>query len=142
MDYVLVDSDNVTFLPSFGAATVVVQPGTLTASGPATLGSKKLCIAGDEKSVSVAGCMYTTSSHPIPGTGTLEISALAGDQQASKTNAGGSKLLLVGGQFTAKFSVQQPAQQPTPSGSPVPDATPQYSGHGSFTTTNNKFQVS
>ena len=78
MDYVLVDGDKAIFLPSFGAATVVVQPGTLRASGPATLSKQKLCVAGDEKSVSVPGCMYTTPTHSIPGTGTLEISALAG----------------------------------------------------------------
>jgi Contractile injection system spike tip protein len=142
MDYVLIDADTATFLPSFGAAVVVVQPGSLSASGPATLGGKRLCIVGDEQSVSVPGCMYMTPAYPIPGTGTLEISALAGDQQASKTSSGNAKLMLVGGQFTAKFTVQQPAQQPTPGGSPIPDATPEYSGHGSFMTTNTKFRVS
>jgi hypothetical protein len=141
MDYVLVDSDKAIFLPSFGAATVVVQPGTIRASGPATASKQKLCVAGDEKSVSVAGCMYTTATHSIPGTGTLEISALAGDQQASKVRSGQKKLLCVGSQFSAKFSVQQPAQQPTSAG-PVPDATPQYSGQGSFKTTNTKLRVS
>jgi hypothetical protein len=141
MDYVLIDSDKAIFLPSFGAATVVVQPGTLKATGPATLSSQKLCVAGDEKSVSVAGCMYTTPSHSIPGTGTLEISALAGDQQVGKVSTGSTKLLCVGSQFTAKFTVQQPAQQPT-SGPPVPDATPQYSGNGSFKTSNTKLRAS
>jgi hypothetical protein len=138
-DYILLDGDKAIFTPSFGAATVVVQPGTLTASGPATVSGKKLCVAGDEKSVSVAGCMYTTASHPIPGTGTLEIASLAGDQTAGKTRSGSTLVLLVGSSFTASFSVQSPAQQPT-SGGPVPDATPKYSGTGSFTTTNTKFK--
>lgn len=142
MDYVLVDGDLAIFEPSFGAATVVVLPGTLTAKGPATLTSKKLCIVGDESSVAVRGCMYTTASHTIPGTGTLEIAALAGDQQASKTQSDQTKLMLVGSKFTAKFTVQQPAQQPAPPGPPVPDPLPQYSGQGNFVTTNTKFRGS
>lgn len=138
-DYILIDGDKAMFTPSFGAATVVVQPGTLTASGPATINGKKVCVSGDEKSVSVKGCTYMTSSHTIPGTGTLEIASLAGDQTATKTRSGDTKVLLVGSSFTASFSVQSPAQQPTSAG-PVPDPAPKYSGTGSFVTTNSKFK--
>ncbi|MBL8744647.1 MAG: hypothetical protein JNK04_26240 [Myxococcales bacterium] len=138
-DYVLIDGDQAIFNPAFGAAMVVVQPGQLQASGPATVGDKKWCVEGDEGSVVVRGCVYTTSSHTVPGSGTVEISALAGDQVATKTNNGGKAALLVGSSFTAKFSVQSPAQQP--SNPPVPDPTPQYSGSGSFLTTNTKFRV-
>ncbi len=138
-DYVLVDGDTAMFLPTFGAATVVVQPGAITASGPSTLGKKKWCVDGDEKSVSVPGCTYLTPSHPVPGTGTLSISALAGDQKASKTKSGGALALLVGSTFTAKLTVQSPAKQPTSAG-PVPDTTPEYSGSGMFVTTNTKFR--
>jgi len=138
-DYVLVDGDTATFSPAFGAATVVVQPGTLRGTGPATLGGKKLCVAGDEGSVSVPGCAYLTPSHPIPGAGTLEISALAGDQTAAKPATGGAPTLLVGSSFTAAFVVQSPATQPTPSG-PVPDPTPRYSGSGTFVTANAKLR--
>jgi len=50
-------------------------------------------------------------------------------------------VLLKGGNFTASFEVQSPAQQPPPGpGSPIPDATPKYSGSGMFITTNFKFQ--
>ena len=136
----LIDGDLAIFKPSFGAATVVVLPGTLKASGPATLTGKKLCIVGDQSSVSVKGCAYTTASHPIPGTGTLEIAALAGDQQAQKSDNGGTKLMLVGGDFTARFTVQSPAQQPAPPGPNVPDPMPTYSGQGNFVTTNTKFR--
>jgi hypothetical protein len=136
---VLIDGDKAIFMPTFGAATVVVQPGSLKASGPAQDGGKKLCIVGDEASVSVRGCMYTTASHTIPGTGTLEIAALAGDQQATKTTAGNTKVMLVGSKFTARFVVQSPAQQPT-AGGPVPDPVPQYSGSGNFVTTNTKLK--
>lgn len=138
-DYLLIDGDKAIFTPSFGAATVVVQPGTLTASGPATVNGKKVCVAGDEKSVSVPGCSYMTPTHSIPGTGTLEVSSLAGDQTATKTRSGGTLVLLVGSSFTAAFVVQSPAQQPTSAG-PVPDPTPRYAGSGSFVTTNTKFR--
>ena len=137
-DYVLIDGDQAIFMPVFGAAMVIVQAGALEASGPATVGGKKWCVDGDEGSVSVKGCVYTTSSHSIPGTGTLEISALASDQVATKTANGGKAALLVGSSFTAKFSVQSPAQQP--SSPPIPDPTPEYSGSGTFVTTNSKLR--
>lgn len=136
----LIEGDKAIFLPTFGAATVVVQPGTMQASGPATIGGKKICVDGDESKLQVPGCAYTTAQHSIPGTGTLKIAALAGDQKAQKSQTGGKAVLLKGSQFTAKFEVQSPAQQPPPGpGSPVPDATPQYSGQGSFTPAQTKF---
>lgn len=138
--HILIDGDQVLFMPNFGAALVVPQPGTLKGSGPATLNGKKICVDGDEKEVSVAGCVYMTPLCSIPGSGTLKISALTGDQKATKTKTGGKEVLLKGGNFTAKFEVQSPAQQPVPGSSPVPDATPQYSGTGMFNTTNFKFQ--
>ena len=142
-DFILIDGDKANFLPSFGAAVVVVQPGDLKGSGPATLNGKKVCMDGDEKNVSVPGCMYMTPQYCIPGTGTLKIDALAANQKAKKTNTGGKAVLLKGGTFTAKFEVQSPAQQPPPGpGSPIPDATPQYSGNGMFITTNTKFSGS
>ena len=140
-DFILIDGDMVNFMPNFGAAIVVVQPGKCKGSGPATLNGKKICVAGDEKNVSVPGCAYMTPQYSIPGTGTLKIAALAGDQKAKKTQTGGKLVLLKGGNFTAKFEVQSPAKQPPPGpGSPIPDATPQYSGNGTFITTNTKFQ--
>lgn len=139
-DFILIEGDKAIFLPNFGAAIVVVKPGDLKGSGPATLNSKKICVDGDEKQVSVPGCIYMTPQYCIPGTGTLKIDALAGDQKASKTQTGGKKVLLKGKNFTAKFEVQSPAKQPLPVGPPVPDATPQYSGTGLFITMNIKFQ--
>jgi hypothetical protein len=118
---------------------VVVQPGKLAGSGPATLGGKTICVEGDESKVSVPGCTYMTPQYSIPGTGTLKIASLAGNQKATKTQTGGKKVLLKGGSFTAKFEVQSPAKQPPPApGPPIPDATPQYSGNGMFVTMNTK----
>ncbi len=140
-DLVLIDGDLAIFEPTFGAAIVVPLPGTLTGSGPATLGGKPICVEGDEGSVSVPGCLYSTAQYSIPGVGTLSISGLAGDQVATKTRSGGTAVMLKGGQFNAAFAVDAPAMQPVPGSSPVPDATPDYSGSGSFVTTNTHFQA-
>jgi hypothetical protein len=140
-DFILIEGDKAIFLPNFGAAIVVVKPGDLTGSGPATINGKHMCVDGDETHVSVPGCMYMAPPYVIPGTGTLKIAALAGNQKAQKTKTGGKPVLLKGSNFTAKFDVQNPAKQPPPApGPPIPDATPQYSGSGMFVTTNMKFQ--
>ena len=142
-DFILIEGDKANFLPNFGAAIVVVQPGDLKGSGPGTINGKKICVEGDESKVEVPGCTYMTPQYSIPGTGTLKIAALAGNQKATKTNTGGKAVLLKGAMFTAKFEVQSPAKQPPPGpGSPIPDATPQYSGQGMFVTTNMKVQGS
>lgn len=141
-DYILIDGDTALFMPTFGAAIVVVQPGTITASGEAMLNGTKVCIEGDESSVEVPGCTYMTPVYCIPGTGTLKIDSLASDQVASHTQTAGTKVLLMGSTFQAKFEVQSPAQQPPPGpGSPIPDSMTTYSGgSGSFITTNTKFK--
>ena len=141
-DYILVDGDKANFISAFGAANVVVKPGNLKGSGPATFNGKKICVEGDESNLSVPGCMYTAGPHSIPGTGTLKIDGLAGDQKSKKTKIGGKAILLKGSTFTAKFEVQSPAQQP-PKGPtpPQPDPTPSYSGIGSFTKSNKKFKA-
>ncbi|MCB0030606.1 MAG: hypothetical protein KDE28_22000, partial [Anaerolineales bacterium] len=100
-DTVLLDGDQVLFLPNFGAAVVNVQPGRLRGSGPATSNDKKICVVGDEAEVSVPGCTYFTPIYSIPGTGTLKIMQLAPDQKAQKSQTGGKKIMLKGGQFTA-----------------------------------------
>jgi hypothetical protein len=135
---ILIDGDQAIFFPSFAAATVVVRPGTLQATGPATLKGAKLCVSGDEESVLVAGCMYTTPSHPIPGTGMLKIKSLKDDQIAEKTRSGGKPVLLVGKTFDAEFVVSTKAQQPPPSS--ASDSSTDYPGTGIFVTTNQKFR--
>lgn len=142
-DHVLIHDDMVIFNPAFGPVMVAVQPGKLTASGPATLDGKKVCVEGDEKSVNVAADFYINPPYAIPtGKGTLTISALAGDQTAQKTKSGGKKVLMVGaGTFTAKFTVSAsslaPPKVPAP---PEPDPPGEYSGTGTFMTTNTKLR--
>jgi hypothetical protein len=138
-DFILMDGDEAEFQSMFGLAMVQVQKGKLSASGPATLTDKKLCLAGDESRVMVAGCSYKTAIHSVDGIGTLKITALGPDQTATKTNSGGTPVLLKGSQFIAAFEVKKPAEQPSAAG-PVPDGTPMYVGQGSFITQNSKFQ--
>ena len=132
-DFILVDGDTVTFMPSFGPAIVVVAPGTLSGSGPAKIGGKAACVDGDETNVQVQGCAYTSGAFTTPGVGTLMIDALGGDQKAQETKTGGTVVLLKGSTFTAKFEVTAPAVNP----SGVSDPLATYSGgSGTFMNTN------
>ncbi|NRB39372.1 MAG: hypothetical protein HRU20_13035 [Pseudomonadales bacterium] len=141
-DFVLIDGDTVNFIPLFTPAIVSVQPGNIEGSGPATIGGKKVCVDGDEANVSIPGCSYFTAQYSIPGSGTLTISALAGNQIASKTNTANKAVLLKGAMFTAKFEVQSPAQQPPPGAAPpVPDSMTEYSGQGMFVNNNTKVKA-
>ena len=137
-DYIILEGDFAMFMPAFGAAVVVVRPGTLQGSGKTSLVSKKICLEGDEGKVSVPGCSYITAQYSAPGTGTLKIEQLGGDQTSKKTKSGNKPIIVKGSTFKAKFEVQVPAIDPLG----TPDATPFYSGSGNFITTNTKFTVS
>lgn len=134
-DSILLTGDTVVFSPSFGAAVAVPAPGTLSGTGRSSVGGKPVCVDGDEKTVIVPGVAYTNASFTIPGVGILSIASLGGDQKARKTKSGGKPVLLKGSTFTAKLQVTVPAQQPA-APSPIPDATPEFSGTGQFVTTN------
>jgi hypothetical protein len=136
MPVIVVQGDLAIFDPAFGVATVVVLPGTMTASAQPKAGTA-VCVVGDEKNVLVSGCAYTTATHVTAGMGILSIESLAGDQQAQKTKSGGKAVILAAGQFNAKFQVLVPAQQPAVP-SPIPDATPSYSGRGQFQSMNQR----
>ena len=69
-DFILIDGDKANFNPTFGIITIILKLGYLKASGKSTLNGKKICIDGDEKSVSVPSCLYTAGIYTIPGTGT------------------------------------------------------------------------
>ncbi|MBO1349143.1 MAG: hypothetical protein EBE86_017920 [Hormoscilla sp. GUM202] len=136
-DFILTTGDQAPFTPTFGAATVVPVLGILAGTGKGTINKKQICVDGDEKKVIVSGCAYMTPVYSIPGVGTLTIDSLGGNQKAKKTKSGGKPVLLKGSTFKAKFQVMVPAMQP-PKGPtpPIPDSTPQYSGNGTFMTTN------
>ncbi len=137
-DYSIIEGDLALFIPAFGAATVVVRPGTMQGSGKTALNGKKLCLEGDEKDLAVMGCLYITPQFSVPGSGTLKIDKLGSDQLSKKTKSGRKPIIVKGSTFTAKFEVMAPAVDPLG----IPDATPSYSGSGNFFTNNMKFTVS
>ena len=136
-DYILITGDKAMFNPNFGQATVTVRPGDLIGTGKDKINQKLVCVDGDEKKVTVPGCPYITPQYSIPGVGMLIIESLAGNQKAKKTKSGNKPVLLKGRSFKAKFQVMVPAMQPS-APSPIPDATTQYSGSGTFVSTNFK----
>lgn len=136
MDNYIVSGDTVVFLPAFGSAIITPIPGTITGSATkTTVTGKPVCLEGDEKKVSVPGVAYINAAYGIPGVGTLTIERLNGDQTSKKTTIEGKAPILMGTTFTAKFTVNTPAQMPTPGG-PVPDSVPMFTGQGMFTPTN------
>ena len=87
----------------------------------------------DSENVKVAGCVYTSSAFTLPGSGTLSISQLAGNQVSNKVRCNNKPLMLKGFQFQAKFKVQSQAKTPpTPATSSIPDPLPSYLGFGSM----------
>src|SRR5262249_35744959 len=118
----------------FGAAIVVLAPGTLAGSGPAKIGGEAACGDGDETKGKKEGWAYTSGAFFTPGVGNFIIEAFGGDQKAKKTKTGGKAVLLKGSTFTAKFEITTPAVNPN---SGVSDPLPTYSGgSGSFMNTN------
>ena len=104
--------DQAVFNPTFGAATVVVVPGTITGSAKGRVDGSISCVEGDEASVVVPGVAYMTPSFPAPGIGTLTIDALGADQKGQKTNSSDKAVILKGSTFTAKFTVSLQAKNP------------------------------
>lgn len=132
-EIVVIDGDEVQFDELFPPATVRVQPGKITATGGATVGGKKVCVAGDEQQVVVENCKYSTPLLPTEGTGTLRIKTLMPDQKSSKTSSAGKPVLLVGKKFVASFTVTVKAKliPPAPA-TPQLDLMGEYIGTGEF----------
>jgi hypothetical protein len=135
-DFIIVTGDmiQVTIPPP----TIVPQltaPVPLVGTGQNVLvGGKPVCLEGDELPASLKGPLpYTAPPFVTPGTGTLEITLTPNNKTAQTEN--GKKILIKGATFTAKFTVQTPAQQPTPGG-PVPDPVAVKQGTAQFITTN------
>ncbi|BAZ41858.1 hypothetical protein NIES4101_78260 [Calothrix sp. NIES-4101] len=131
-DSALTEGSIASFSPVFGTAVVTVAPGAIKGSGSDEVNGKKVCVAGDEKSVIVPGCTYTTPQYSIPGTGMLSIKTLTSNKVNDEIQSGGKPVIFKGATFIARFQVANPAQQPSVMGSPVPDSTPEYSGTGKF----------
>ena len=132
----IVHGDPVTFLPNFIDRVIVPVPTTINGTGMATIGGKKICIAGDEKKIIVSGVVYTSpaTGHTTPGSGILNEVTLQPDQQLMYANAGAT-VIVQGIQFMCSFTPTAPAM--IPSVPPVPDTTVgvKSQGFGMFTAT-------
>lgn len=125
---VVIDGDMLKFETNFGANIVTpTAPCLIRGSGEADITNKKICVLGDERKVSIAAT-YTKSTHPTPGTGNITIAALAADQQAAFATAK-TAVIVVGSQFTARFTPTSPAMDPQ--GKPDPNISPS-GGSGKF----------
>ncbi|WP_337048345.1 hypothetical protein [Serratia liquefaciens] len=125
---VVIDGDALKFETNFGANIVMpAAPCLIQGSGEVDITNKKICVLGDESKVSIAAT-YTKSTHLTPGTGTITIAALAADQQAAFVTARAA-VIVVGSQFTARFTPSSPAMDPQ--GKPDPNMGPAQ-GTGTF----------
>ncbi|KMW71391.1 hypothetical protein TI10_21210 [Photorhabdus luminescens subsp. luminescens] len=123
----VVDGDNLLFEPLFGNRQVtILGPATIRGSGHAKIQGKKIVIVGDEKTVQLQA-QYITPSHPVPGMGIVTIAQLDTSQQVNFCLTPAT-VIIVGQQFTARFTPTQPANNP----SSGPDVTTPSMGKGRF----------
>lgn len=120
--------------PAVVPALEALQPLTGSSTN-VTIGGMPVCLQGDELPMVLRDPLpYTAPPFSIPGTGTLMLTLLPENLTTQTTN-GGKPLLIRGAAFTAMFTVETPAQQPTPTG-PVPDPLVEKPGTARFITTN------
>ncbi|KGM28986.1 hypothetical protein KS18_04195 [Photorhabdus luminescens] len=123
----VVDGDNLLFEPLFGNRQVtILGPATIRGSGHAQIQNKKIAIVGDEKKVQLQA-QYIAPGYPIPGTGIVTIAQLDTSQQANFCHSPAT-VIVVGQQFTARFTPSQPASNP----SGITDVTAPSMGKGRF----------
>jgi hypothetical protein len=140
-DYVIASGDMIQVtIPAPAIVPQLVAPVALVGSSQSvTVGGKPACLEGDELPASLkVPLTYTAPPFVTPGTGTLEVTLLPTNKTVQTQN--GKKILVKGSTFTAKFTVQTPAQQPTPAG-PVPDPVTVKPGTAQFITTNARVQA-
>ncbi|KOY61545.1 hypothetical protein [Photorhabdus heterorhabditis] len=122
----VVDGDILLFEPLFGNRQVIILgPATIRGSGHAQIRGKKIVIVGDEKKVQFQA-QYITPSHPIPGMGMVTIAQLDASQQVNFCRSPVT-VIIVGQQFTARFTPSQPATSQA-----GPDVTAPSMGKGRF----------
>jgi hypothetical protein len=135
-DFIIVNGDmiKVTIPPPTIVPQLQAPVPLIGSSHDVTAGGQPVCLEGDELPPALKAPMpYTAPPFVTPGTGTLEITLLPTNKTMQTEN--GKKILVKGSTFTAKFNVQTPAQQPTPTG-PVPDPVAVKPGTAQFITTN------
>jgi hypothetical protein len=121
--------------PALVPALEAPQPLTGSSTNVTIGGGTPVCLQGDELPMALREPLpYTAPPFTIPGTGTLMLTLLP-ENLTTKTVNGGKPLLIKGATFTAMFTVETPAQQPTPTG-PAPDPELEKPGTARFITTN------
>ena len=128
-------------IPEPAVVPALEAPLPLTGSSAnVTIGGVPVCLQGDELPMELREPLpYTAPPFSIPGTGMLTLTLLPENLTQQTTN-GGKPLLIRGATFTAMFTVEDPAQQPTPTG-PVPDPEVEKPGTARFITTNESVQA-
>jgi hypothetical protein len=107
-NYIVLDGDEVKFDNMFGNNFVrPVKDLFISGHGNATIKNKRICVLGDEKTVSVVAT-YTSTVFPVFGTGTITISKLAAEQIIDSATAD-TAIIVVGTKFSALFTVSTPA---------------------------------
>ncbi|MEZ0092244.1 hypothetical protein [Streptacidiphilus sp. EB129] len=123
-------------IPPPTAVPALEAPVALTGSSTdVTVGGLPVCLQDDELPMVLrVPLVYTEPPFTVPGTGTLMLTLLP-ENMTRQTSNGGRPILIGTGTFTAMFTVETPAMQPTPAG-PVPDPEPEKPGTARFITTN------
>jgi uncharacterized Zn-binding protein involved in type VI secretion len=142
-DFVVVDQDQIMWMPSFGPA-VTLGPAmgmVMAGSTKVKVTGKKVALVGDETKWKSMPVMYTSGSFVTPGVAMAKVMMLGPDQKTLKTKVEGKPAVIKGSVFQAILMVMSPAMMPTPAG-PVPDPVPMYpGGMGKFITTNTKVKA-
>jgi hypothetical protein len=136
-DQLIVTGDllQVTMTPPVNVPTLVAPSPLTGSSATVKITKRAACLVGDELPPALRQPMpYTSPPFVIPGTGTLQLIPQPANMTQMVKNDH-KPMLLKGAVFDAIFTVQSPAQQPTPAG-PVPDPVPVKQGKATFQTTN------
>lgn len=125
----VINGDQLKFDPLFGSRQVtLIEPALIRGSGGVRVANEPVCIVGDEQNVQLKAT-YTTPTYSIAGMGTVTISRLNDDQQASHCK-NGQALITQGTTFDAQFTPSTPASMP--GAPPQFDSTAPSSGSGEF----------
>ncbi|MFM0742100.1 hypothetical protein PQQ51_33145 [Paraburkholderia xenovorans] len=127
---VVAEGDTIVIEPTFGSRQVVLlEPAFMSGSGEATIEGRRICVMGDEKRVELQA-EYSIPGYS-PGAGIVSVEILDGSQMAPCVSSG-APLILMGQQFTARFTPTVPAVMSSPPN--TPDLMEPGIGRGRFVT--------
>jgi hypothetical protein len=125
---VVAEGDVLVFEPMFGSRQVVLTGlATMSGSGVATIGQRRVCVVGDEKSGRWPAQYFIPGY--TPGAGFVSIETLDSSQMAPCVIST-EPLIVMGQQFIARFTPTVPATLSSPPH--TPDAIAPSMGRGCF----------